>query len=141
MENVRIGWKFWILRIVVIILIFGIGLAVGIIIGRNMRRATPRFAGIGQNHGLQTVSIKNGGGTTTLDRDEGVIDKIQNNQITISDNANQQVMVLSEGTTMIVGTKGTGTFSDLKTGQRISVFGSLDSNNDLEARTIFISQN
>jgi hypothetical protein len=141
MENVKIGWKFWTLRIVVIILIFGIGLAVGIIIGRNMRHARLRFAGNGQNHGLQTVSIKNGGGTTTLDRDEGVINKIQNNQITISDNANQQVTVLSEGTTMIVGTKGTGTFSDLKSGQRISVFGTLDSNNDLEARTIFISQN
>jgi hypothetical protein len=41
---------------------------------------------------------------------------------------------------MIVGTKGTGKFTDIKVGQRISVFGSLDANNDLEARTIFISQ-
>jgi len=141
MENIKAGWKFWTLRIVVVILIFGIGLAVGIIIGQNMHKAHPRFAGAGQNHGLQTVSIKNGSGTTTLDRDEGIISKITNNQITISDNANQQVSVLSEGTTMIVGTKGTDTFSNLKVGQRISVFGTLDSNNDLEARTIFISQN
>jgi hypothetical protein len=141
MENAK-RLKFWVLKIVIIILVFAVGMALGFLIGRKQHHANLRFAGAGsgQNHGLQTVSIKNAGGSTTLDRDEGIISKIQDNQITITDNANQQLTVISEGTTMIVGPKGSGKFSDIKVGQRISVFGSLDDSNDLEARTIFISQ-
>ena len=124
--------------IVLLVIVFCIGLAAGSHV-RNWRRISPGYnmMGYSRDGGFDQRGMMGGIYGYQNNKVFGTITGISGNKITINNNAGQAQVIVTQANTAIISATGTQmVLGDLKNGQKISVVGTADQNNQVTATVI-----
>jgi len=107
--------------------------------GRGKQRGYP-FAQPGMMGRVWNQNQPNGAPQLGQDQVSGAITKIEGNQITITDNAGKEQVILSQSDTSIKSSTGPVSLTNLKTGANITAVGTLNATTkQLEAKWINVN--
>ncbi len=149
-------WGFYVLKVIFGLVLIGVILMIGVAIGlgayhRSPAAYGPRYSlsGYGFNQrGIQTRGVAtpmmwqfysqtNGQTAINLAQIFGTIASVNGNQITVTTNSNQPLVILTQANTVITDANGALVpLANLKTGQNIIAVGALDKNGRMTAQAI-----